>query len=362
VTPPDRRILPLQGLRFFAALHVVLLHTFGATWLPETLDRLVRWGGSTASLFFILSGFVLTLAYALPGGGLRLRDRVFWGRRAARLFPLGILSHLLVVPLVWWTYAADERWLRAALTTVGLQAFWPPFAGSFNSPGWSLSFLALGFALLPTAVRWTAAWSPRALALAALALWLTMLAPAAAYVAAAPGAGFWQTALYTFPVVRLPEFLFGVVLARLLRARSWPAPPPWLASVALAALVAGTLAAPDALFPVSHNGLFAPLHGVLLWSLAYGGGALGRLLSWRVACRLGEASFALYLLHVPLHAWMSGLAGGGVAGWGTPASAAFFLSFLVGAIVLSDVVERWFVAPIARGWSSPTVAPAPRPT
>ncbi|HEX8245182.1 MAG TPA: acyltransferase [Longimicrobium sp.] len=330
----------IAGLRFYAAMHIVLLHTFRAGWLPPEAARLVRWGASSASLFFILSGFILTYAYATPGGGMRVPARWFWRRRLVRLYPPALVCHLLAVPLVWTAYEPVERWLRAAATAGGVQAFWPAFASSFNSPAWALSYLALGYLLLPAVLRRTAGWDLRRLTVAMGVLWAAMLLPAAAYVVIQPADPLWRTALFTFPLVRLPEFLFGVLLARLFCAREWPRPSAWVAPAAAALLAASLVLTPAVLFPLNHNGLFAPLHAVLLWALAAGtGGWMHRVLASRPSRRLGEASLGIYLLHVPLYAWMLHFFPD-VAAWSPAPSAVFYAAFLGLTVGLGLALER----------------------
>lgn len=358
---PSRPPLPaIAGLRFYAALHIVLLHTLRAGWLPPEVARLTKWGASTASLFFILSGFILTWAYAAPAGGLRVPAREFLRRRLVRLYPAAIVCHLIAVPLVWSSYGPVERWLRAAATAGGVQAFWPPFANSFDSPAWSLSYLALGYLLLPSVLRRTAAWTPRRLLGGMAVLWAAMLAPAAAFVLAQPANPVWRTALFTFPLVRLPEFLFGVLLARLLLAREWPRLPAWVAPSAAALLIGTLVLTPAVLFPMNHNGLWAPLHAVLLWALAAGSaGWMHRVLGAAPSRRLGEASLAIYLLHVPLYAWMVHLAGD-VAAWSALPSAVFYAVYLTLVVVLGMALDR-ALERLTRQIRRPAAAPAAAP-
>lgn len=350
----------IAGLRFYAAMHIVLLHTLRAGWLPPEVARLTKWGASTASLFFILSGFILTWAYAAPGGGLRVPSREFLRRRLVRLYPAAMVCHLLAVPLVWSSYGPVERWLRAVATAGGVQAFWPAFADSFDSPAWSLSYLALGYLLLPSVLRRTAEWTPRRLLAGMAVLWAAMLAPAAAFVLVQPADPLWRTALFTFPLARLPEFLFGVLLARLLLAREWPRLPAWVAPAAATALVATLVLTPAVLFPMNHNGLWAPLHAVLLWALAAGSaGWMHSVLGAAPSRRLGEASLAIYLLHVPLYAWMLRLAGE-VAAWEAVPSALFYALYLVLVVVLGMALDR-ALERLTRRLRRRTPAPAPRP-
>jgi peptidoglycan/LPS O-acetylase OafA/YrhL len=158
---------------------------------------------------------------------------------------------------------------------------------------------------------------------------------------------FWRAALFTFPLVRLPEFLFGAVLALLLTHEPGRRAPGWLVPAALAGLAAGLVLTPAPLFALNHNGLYAPLHAALIWGLATSGGPVQRLLSAPWVQRLGDASFGIYLLHVPIHAWMMLLLGGKVAEWGAAASAAFYLAYLALAIAAGWMAHHWFVEPIA---------------
>ena len=136
------------------------------------------------------------------------------------------------------------------------------------------------------------------------------LAAPVAYYFATPGGDQEAARLsYAFrlvdyhPLVRLPEFLIGVVLGHLyLKQRSVRYLPPagLMAGVILAIIVLG-----DGLpLLLLGNGLLAPIVAVLIFQLAARAGWLSRALAQRPLVLLGEASYAMYLLHVPLHAWL----------------------------------------------------------
>jgi peptidoglycan/LPS O-acetylase OafA/YrhL len=116
--------------------------------------------------------------------------------------------------------------------------------------------------------------------------------------------GFWLGALRYDPVVRLPEFVIGIVLGRLyldddVRARldSRASALSLAAAGALVVAFSRSFAFP---YPLFHNGLLAPLFAVLIIALAGGRGPLAALLSTRPLVALGEASYSLYVIHVPL--------------------------------------------------------------
>lgn len=160
--------------------------------------------------------------------------------------------------------------------------------------------------------------------------------------------------------MRLPEFLFGVLLARLLIVREWPRVSARVAPAAAAALAATLVLTPEVLFPMNHNGLWAPLHAVLLWGLAAGSaGWMHRVLSAGASRRLGEASLAIYLLHVPLYAWMLHLAGD-VAAWGAVPSIAFYALYLALVVVLGMALDH-ALERLTRKLRRRTPVPAPAP-
>jgi peptidoglycan/LPS O-acetylase OafA/YrhL len=96
-------------------------------------------------------------------------------------------------------------------------------------------------------------------------------------------------------------------------------------------------------YPVLHNGLLAPLFALLIVSLAAGAGPLAWCLGTRPAMALGEASYSLYVLHVPLLIlWSKAvLLLFGYPPWPSFGSTAAFLVFaVVGALLCQRHVER----------------------
>lgn len=103
------------------------------------------------------------------------------------------------------------------------------------------------------------------------------------------------------------------------------------------------LAAPvEVPFPLLHNGVLAPLFGLLVFGLAGGRGILHNIFAHRWFVRLGEASYALYVLHVPL--WFYASRRRAEIG-----AEAFLACFLVALIVVSHAVFRVIEEP-ARRW------------
>src|SRR5260370_29980641 len=108
-----------------------------------------------------------------------------------------------------------------------------------------------------------------------------------------------------FPVFHLPTFIFGMALGRLFlqpRHRGWKHQNLlFLGSItAVSLLFAGNGRLPPILLT---DAVLVPLFGVLIVSAASCTGTLQRLFSSRWLVELGEASYAVYILHVPLIFW-----------------------------------------------------------
>jgi peptidoglycan/LPS O-acetylase OafA/YrhL len=361
VTEASRdRLAPLTGLRFGAAFGILLFH-FGApltAGAPAWVDRVRTGGYAWVGLFYVLSGFVL--AWANPAPMTAAERRAFWLARFARIYPAYLLAFVLVAPF------ALERWeggghlapLKAAVVAVTtlllLQAWAPPIARLWNTPGWSTSVIAAFYAAFPFVAASLARRSRRGLAAAAVAAWGASLALPLLYLATRPdgvvpavtwGEPSWLAALKFHPIARAGEFVCGVALGLLhrrgLRLRGVGAPAALLAlGVAVAVLAWG-----EAPYVLVHNGLLVPLFAVAVLGLAPDGGPVGRALGSAPARALGDAAFALYALQEPLWLWARALAAPDRT---APASAGFVVAFALGASAIAVVVSRVLERPARR--------------
>lgn len=367
------RVDALSGLRFWAALGILLFHYGGAftAGLPAWVERLRTGGHVWVGLFYVLSGFVL--AYANPRPLDASGQRAFWTARFARLYPAYLLAFALYAPfaLERWEGSGAAGIAKGAVVALACltltQAWLPPIARIWNPPGWSTSVVASFYLAFPRLLRVLAPRSRTALWVVAAAAWGASLGLPLLYVTIAPdGAGAeilareprWLEALKFHPLARAGEFVAGVALGLLVRTRGvrlGRAGGP----AALAALAAGAalLAWGDAPYVFLHNGLIVPLFAIVVLGLASDArSVLARLLGSRLGRDLGDASFALYALQDPL--WRTARA---LHGDPAPASAAFTAGFVVLAVVIAVAVSRGLERP-ARRWLRRWLAlPPPEP-
>jgi peptidoglycan/LPS O-acetylase OafA/YrhL len=298
LTAEKRSPLPaLTGIRIFAAYYVVMLHTgagyFGRNGAPPVVLRLLDKGYMAVSLFFILSGFILVYTYQGKISGIDSVVR-FWEARFARIYPVYVLALVLMIPFAR-TLTSGQR--LTVLTMVQTWMPWrPDLIGAWNFPAWSLSVEAFFYLMFPLIIvglnrlRFVGlSW------LAGLLLALIALGDLSRPVE------LWSDYTITFlryiplPVLRLPEFVVGMALGlAFLRG------PIWRRSglVSVCALLGAILVL---CLPLGAWASIAVIpFAILILSLAHQSGSLARILSNRILVLLGSASYAVYLLQLPI--------------------------------------------------------------
>jgi len=298
-------------------------------------------GYSGVTIFFVLSGFVLSFNYFDELRSLRPRNLYdYFVARFARLYPLYVLVLLYVVVRQHALGEGIDGWWRNALA---IQA-WDPnvaHAYSFDAPAWSIGVEFFLYACFPLLIPLFARLrKPRSVLLAAAAVVVAMAALAAWFVLSGradlpltnPGSAHrW---LYRTPLTRLGDFALGILAARLFvltrgeeRVARIGRPLAWAAALAIVALMAW----PALIYTAWSLDLSYALPAVLLiFALAAAPASLpARALSLPAMVLLGEASYAFYLVHSPA----IGLLGAG--GWARAMSpTALVLEFLtLGAVV-----------------------------
>ncbi|ORT55298.1 acyltransferase [Streptomyces sp. CB03238] len=295
-------LLPsLTGLRFWAALLVVLYHLSRQVGEIPGVSELVWYGRSGVTFFFVLSGFVLAWTY----DGKRVPAPVFLWRRFARIWPLLAASTVLSVGA--WLALGEEVSVKAVAASLLLVHAWVPdpvVLRGGNPAAWSLSDEAWFYLIFPLLMALPAVRSARgrrwiavAVCAGVVLLWLS------GSLYADSGTRAW--ALDYLPLTRTLQFLLGVVTGlAVARGRRppiglWPA--VWLVIGWHLALVPWSWAVPDAFWysPYQASQLLAtPLFALLVAAAARAdldGRATGLGGPWSI--RLGHWSYAWYLVH-----------------------------------------------------------------
>lgn len=282
----------LTSLRFFAALLVLLFHaTTEIKVLPWGLSGFLRNGGMGVSLFFILSGFVLTYTYL--GSTASLRE--FFVARFARIYPVYLFSLLVAAPFFFKKFVDDGHAGDVPSLIFGkltmLQSWIPWMTDNWNVPSWSLSTEAFFYLLFP-ALLTALSKLPRSMRMP------LMLAFAVFYGFGLPLSQFASPDYSLSPIRDAGLFACGILLG--LEFDEGRRAPRWL----FPAMVAGVVLFMIGFEPLPANGFVKTLFTLLLAGTIFGAASISprtpHFLNDARLKLLGEASFALYILHVPI--------------------------------------------------------------
>ncbi|MFE9453737.1 acyltransferase family protein [Streptomyces sp. NPDC006739] len=292
--PPSTSVPPLPsltGLRWMAALLVFGLHVRNFGYFGGRGGSIMTWafgaGASGVSFFFILSGFVLMWSA-------RPNDRAprFWRRRIARVYPVHVVTLLLALVMANTLSHLPRPSTSQTLANVLLvHSWWRPWWQTLDPVSWSLAceaFFYAAFPLLALLLRRLGTRGTTALAGASVLAVLVLAWAEAHHWVSQP--------VSSFPGARLPEFVLGAAVARLVLLERWRGPG---LEASLALTVIGYFFVPQV-----TDGYPANVCTLLGFALLIPAAAVADLHGlpslWRHPrlVRLGELSFAFYMVHL----------------------------------------------------------------
>ena len=347
--PPSspQRYAALDSWRFLAASGVVLFHYnmdfhLGLSNVLPVVQNL----SSMVDFFFILSGFVIMQGYRSRLDSMA-GYRSFLVARLARIYPLHLLTLLAFLALAGVAFALHikanhpENLALSGLpaTLLLIQAWGVLDHDTFNSLSWSISAEWFVYLLAPLIFAIVRRVSLSCAVLAALLLIAFMIA-----VRSALGAQDWMHSTWQFGMLRaLPSFFAGAALAEAVCTGGLKGKPSWWSvhAIALCALAILSLDTP--------REFSLPVLGLLIvhTALADAGGAPTMLKSPALLA-LGEASYALYMIHMLVSLPLLALARATHL-IDTPWAYAFALFGFALSVALSLASYRYFEKP-ARDW------------
>jgi len=353
----DRKLGALTGVRFLAAAAVLVCHyhQLGLIQVWPGLVAFLDGGRPAVTLFFVLSGFILAYNYyALDS---RAETRGFWVSRLARLYPNVLLGLAIAIPTVviaifdgrrnymldW--FALDNHYALGLtvsfLAQLTMTTAWLPVASfnqPWNGPAWSIGCEVFFYLLFPLLIRCVRRHSTRTLLVILIVGFIAQGILIATIGTFAPvgRAGFLVS---QFPVTHLYSFLLGISACRIyLSHGSKLSRVPWFRPVALSFSIAcvSTLAVTQVVKPFYYP--MAPFFALIILALALPTRRYRSVLSLAPLILLGEASYALYMTHLPLGHIFQWAGASGPTGW----------IALFATVVLSIAVLKWWETPMRK--------------
>lgn len=296
----------LTGIRFFAAFAVLIFHS-GAGFLvrmnfPLFITTLIQKGYMGVSLFFVLSGFILTFNYSD-----RIEDWKNWYSfgiaRFARIYPVYLLSLMIAYPIVHNQLSV----MQILKVLFMVQSYGRPSSSEgylWVMQAWTISvefFFYLIFPFLLNLVnRMSKHFLPPAIALTGFVIvfWGTSVIHPGLVENNIPSDWAWP-----LPILRVPEFILGILLCRWVR--EYPVSSKTFSNAIMTSLTLFfTLGVLEMGSSSRGIALTTILFGLLITQLSSGHNLVTSFFSNRVLVLLGGASYSIYILQGPIREWL----------------------------------------------------------
>ena len=294
-------IRSLTGLRGIAALWVVMFHmTIVSDGIPGINQRILMHGYLAVDIFFILSGFIMTMSYKslfIEGFTWTSYGSFLW-RALARIYPL----YFFVTVLVAFTVIIHHRYEGNSFLPILVSNFlmiqnWG-FSETIVLPAWSLSVEFAAYLAFPFLLLMLWAFRPTLVAIVAflcvLALYgvSTMMPLDPAIIKRGMLDVYWGYSVD--PLLRcFPNFILGIIAYKISMNHKILNFVSFSTVVTIASLILVLLSC----LPKTDIAIVA-LSPILIVGLSNSSGFVAKLLGSMLVFWLGEVSYALYLTHL----------------------------------------------------------------
>lgn len=315
------RIKSIQALRALAFLGIFFLHA----------DFVISWSDLGVSIFYVLSGFLMTRTYENQEMDLSVRGRLrFSVNKIKKLYPLHIITMIFAIILSAVLLVAHGDGIKAYIGLLGntvlhvflLQSWVPQLSVnvSLNGVAWYLSATLFLYFMFPHIVSYIRKKRDKFLIIICLAILCIQILSCIPWIYFADESGFvYIWFMYCFPVFRLGDFFIGCCLGRIYRKNTFGGKGVVLqytimeiAATAVTVLVFWWLGQnhhDSIILTAFHNWttLYIPLAVIWVYLFTENKGIITILLSGRLLVGLGNISGPIFLIHYVVILYMNNM-------------------------------------------------------
>ncbi|WP_312174867.1 acyltransferase [Chryseobacterium sp.] len=288
------KISQITFTRFIAAMAIVISHFNKDLFLYKIrfISDIFLRANVGVSYFFILSGFIMIVAY-------HRKEKIgyldFYRNRVARIYPLYIVGLLLY----FFTRYSDVSFYKTFLYLFGIQSWIPGKALILNFPGWSISVEFLFYLIFPWLYNYLYSKGNKSIWIIAVLIWIGTQVFSNLYINSpaykGPHTESHEFSHY-FPLWHINEFLIGNI-AGLFFVKNRKEKNYDLAVVVLFIAIILSLI----FIPLNfHNGLMAVFFVPVIYLISCNNGFITKVFALKPLEFLGEISYAIYIIHIPV--------------------------------------------------------------
>jgi peptidoglycan/LPS O-acetylase OafA/YrhL len=295
----------LTFTRFVAAIAIVIFH-FKENVFPfkfEIVRNVIEYFNVLVSYFFVLSGFILTINLKE-----HINFREFYINRFARIYPLYLaaFSLMLFLLLVARTPRDTISFDKVFSSVFLIQAWFQQYALTYNFPAWSLSVEAFFYLVFPFAILLLKSQQLKWQLISIGLFWIIMQGVFVYLISHQS-----YSVLYN-PLFHLSTFLVGIAAGALFISKqkilATHIATLEVFSVSAVLVIAFLIISHNSLFKKFYqNGLLAPVFVVFIYTVALSKRKFIEFFSDRRLEYLGEISYGIYILQLPVSILIFGI-------------------------------------------------------
>jgi peptidoglycan/LPS O-acetylase OafA/YrhL len=304
-----KRLDQLTFTRFLMIMLVLFYHGGGGIYfnflrqLP--FSEILLAAPTGVSYLYVLSGFVMALVYFRPNEKFDIAG--YWKARFVRIYPLYLIAFLLTC----YFYADTILRIKPQKILANIfvvQAWIPAYSQSFNYAAWSMTVEFFFYAIFPFFTMWAYKQSTKKLISVSVIFWVvSQIIYQVLWVAYFPERK--DTIVYN-PIFHLNSFIMGVVggIWYLREGKNQTIQAKTIFSTLFFSFMFVFIYCvvsrknpelfPNDLQPMA--GLLAPFMILFIISLSLDKSRISNMLNHPALVTLGETSYAIYILHVPI--------------------------------------------------------------
>ena len=288
------KISQITFTRFIAAMAIVISHFNKDLFLYKIrfISDIFLRANVGVSYFFILSGFIMIVAY-------HRKEKIgyldFYRNRVARIYPLYIVGLLLY----FFTRYSDVSFYKTFLYLFGIQSWIPGKALILNFPGWSISVEFLFYLIFPWLYNYLYSKGNKSIWIIAVLIWIGTQVFSNLYINSpaykGPHTESHEFSHY-FPLWHINEFLIGNIAGLLFVKNRKEKNYDLVVVVFFIAIILSLI-----FIPLNfHNGLMAVFFVPVIYLISCNNGLITKVFALKPLEFLGEISYAIYIIHIPV--------------------------------------------------------------
>lgn len=289
------RIEQLTFTRFIAALSIVIYHYGNDSILfnNKYLSFIFNQANVGVSYFYVLSGFVMIIAYSKVQ---EINPYEYLKNRMARVYPLYVLAILLILTA---NLFATINGFDLILNLLMIQSWFPGKALTINIPGWSISVEFFFYCVFPLLFNFFyKRYNFKVIFISGALFWILSQIVYHLF--------YWEILKYSnfrdvmyFPILHLNTFIIGNLAGLYFIDHFHTKQASYSKHILILILILiGILK-----FPIGldyHNGFLAIIFAFLILLISLNKDKMKDFFSNKVFVFLGEISYGIYILQVPI--------------------------------------------------------------